>query len=56
MRKEKRERDIAGALAVYDEYTHPKGETLPTDHRVYHIKVVTSFLKAGVPLTKLDYF
>ena len=25
VRKERRERDIAGALAIYDEYTHPRG-------------------------------
>ena len=32
MKKERRERDIAGALAVYDEYTHPRDETLPRVH------------------------
>ena len=52
VRKERRERDIAGALAIYDGYTHPRGETLSTDQRVYRI----AFLKAGVPLTKLDHF
>lgn len=54
MRKESRERHIALALAVYDEHMHPRGETLPTDQRVYRIKVVTAFLKAGVPLAKLN--
>ena len=54
MRKESRERDIAPALAVYDEHMHPRGETLPIDQRVYRMKVVTAFLKAGVPLAKLN--
>lgn len=55
-RKDKKERDIATALVAYDEQEHPRGETLPADQRVYRIKVVTAFLKAGVPLAKLDHF
>ena len=51
-----RERDIAEALVSYDQRVHPRGETLSTDQRVYRIKVVMSFLKAGVPLAKLDHF
>lgn len=50
-----RERDIAQALEVHDE-SHPCGETLPTDQRVYRVKVVTTFLRAGVPLSKIDCF
>ena len=34
-------------------HEHHRGETLPTDQRVYCIKVVTAFLKA---LAKLDHF
>ena len=48
--KEKRERDLAKSLNAYDEEVHPVGESLPTDQRVFRIKVVTTFLKAGVPL------
>ena len=35
---------------------HPRGETLSKDQRVYRINVVTAFLKAGVPLAKIDHF
>jgi hypothetical protein len=55
-RTESRERDIAEALVSYDQQVHPRGETLSTDQRVYRIKVVMYFLKAGVPLAKLDHF
>ena len=53
--KEIRERDIAKSLKAHDK-SHPRGETLPTDQRVYRVKVVTSFLRAGVPLSKLGCF
>ncbi len=43
----KREQDIAMALQKYDEEVHPVGETLPAQQRVYRVKVVSSFLKAG---------
>ena len=35
---------------------HLKGETLPTDQRVFRVKVVHTFLCAGVPLNKLNLF
>ena len=54
--KDKREKDIASMLKVYDKDVHPVGEHLPVETRVYRVKVLTSFLKAGVPLTKLDCF
>lgn len=34
--------------------TNPAGQTLPDDQRLYQIKVVKSFMKAGIPLNKLD--
>ena len=43
-------------LRKYDEDEHPIGATLSEEVRVYRIKVVTSFLKAGVPLSKIDCF
>ena len=52
--KEARERDIAKSLVAHDR-SHPGGETLPTE-RVYRVKVVTFFLRAGVPLSKLECF
>ena len=40
----------------YDRQVHPTGETLPEVQRVFRVKVVSSFLRAGVPLNKLQYF
>ena len=54
--KDKREMDIAQALLAYSSKHHPVGETLPESTRIYRIKVVTAFLKAGVPLIKVDNF
>ena len=55
-RKEARERDIADALKDYDKTSHPAGETLPESQRVFRVKVLTSFLRAGIPLSKLHHF
>lgn len=55
-KREARERDIVQALNAYDRTENPSGQTLPDSHRVYRVKVVTSFLKAGVPLSKLVHF
>ena len=54
--KEARERTIVEHLRKYNEETHPRGETLPEDHQVYRIKVVSAFLKSGVPLGKVESF
>ena len=55
-KKEKAESDIAEALVSSDKDHHPVGETLPQDQRVYRIKVVLAFLRAGVPLSKMTSF
>lgn len=44
------------ALAKHNEEQHLRGETLPEQQQVYRVKVVTAFLRAGVPLSKLDSF
>ena len=54
--KGKREADIAMALRKYDSEHHLSGETLPESTRVYRVKVVTTLLQAGVPLSKADVF
>ena len=54
--KEKREQDIVKALGAYDEEVHPVGEKLPTNLRVFRVIVVSTFLKAGVPLNKIYEF
>ena len=43
-------------MQLYDKQEQPSGQTLPEAQRVYRIKVVTTFLKAGVPLNKLHHF
>ena len=55
-RKKKCEHDIAATMKAYDDEVHPKGETLPMEERVYRVKCVRTFLKAGVPLSKIDTF
>ena len=50
------ERDIAQALLKYNEEVHGTGESLPAEMQVYRVKVVTAFLCAAVPLSKLVYF
>ena len=43
-------------MKSYDATESPIGETLPEQHRLYRIKVVRTFLLAGVPLNKLSVF
>ena len=54
--KEARERDIGTALAKYNETEHLRGETLPEQQQIYRVKVVTTLLTAGVPLSKIESF
>lgn len=53
-KKEARERDIAQYLSVYDKQEQPAGTSVTMEERVYRVKVVENFLKAGIPLTKVD--
>ena len=55
-KKEARERDIAESLTKYNTEVHPRGETLPQEQQVYRVKVVSAFLKAGIPLNKIGVF
>ena len=56
-RKNREERDIAEAFDnAYNKEEHLAGETLSRDVQVYRVKVVRTFLKAGVPLNKVDIF
>ena len=48
--------DIAEALKASDEVAHRVAETLPQDQRVYCVKIETAFLRAAVPLNKLEHF
>ena len=55
-RKEAREQDLAKYLEKYNKEHHPRGETLPESQQIFRVKVVKTFLLAGVPLSKLDVF
>ena len=43
-------------LLKYNKEEHPRSETLPQNQQVFRVKVVRTFLKAGVPLSKIDLF
>lgn len=55
-KKEARESDIASALRAHNEAVHLRGETLPEQQQVFRVKVVTCFLRAAIPLNKVDTF
>ena len=42
-------------LRQYDNEVHPVGTFLSDSVRVHRVKVVTAFMKAGIPLIKVDY-
>ena len=50
----KNEFDIAEALKSSDQVTHLVGETLTQEQRIYRVKVVTAFLRAAIPLNKVE--
>ena len=54
--KEAREKDIASSLQAYSAEAHDRGETMPEDHRVYRVKVLMAFLRAGIALNKIECF
>ena len=41
---------------MYNSNEHLRGETLPEAQQVYRVKVMKTFLQAGVPIAKLDVF
>lgn len=47
--------NIAQSLRKYNEEVHVQGETL-TAHQTFCVKVVKTFLLAGVPLSKSGHF
>ena len=55
-KKEAAERDIAKELTFYNEDNRVVGETLTESTQVFRVKVVSTFLRAGIPLNKLDIF
>ena len=52
--KEAKERDLAQALAHHDASVNLVGETLPSEQKVYRVKILKTFLRAAIPLTKME--
>ena len=48
--KQQLERDIAEALREYNDEKHVAGEQLPKEQHVFRVQVVSTFLKAGIPI------
>ena len=53
-KKEARERDIVQSLQAYDKEVEPAGSNVSMEQRVYRVKVVEQFLRAGIALVKVD--
>jgi len=53
-RKEAREQDIVHSLQAFDRKIEPAGSNVSMEQRVYCVKVVEHFLRAGIPLAKVD--
>ena len=51
-----KDHEIAQSLRKYNEEVHSRGETLPEQLQVFRVKVVKTFLEAGVPLSKIGHF
>ncbi len=54
--REKREKNISDMLQKFNQDVHPVGENLPVAVRVHRVKVLTAFMSAGIPISKLDCF
>ena len=52
----RREHDLGEMTRSRDKEVHPVAEDLSIKCRIFCIKVLTTFLKAGVPLNRLDVF
>ena len=55
-KKKKRDLTVLDAIKNYDKEVHPKDEMLSDNQRVFRVRVLKTFLKAGVPLQKMDDF
>ena len=44
---------ILELLRAYENKVHPRGETLPENQKLYHVKVIKAFLRAGIILSKI---
>ena len=48
-----RDKTLSQHLQVYESEASPRGEIYES-HKLYRIKVVTAFLKSGIPLQKVN--
>ena len=48
--KDKREKSITIALKRHNEQSHLVGKNLPEQHQIFCVKVICTFLRAGIPL------
>jgi len=55
-KKEATQRDIATSFQNSSQELHSRGETLPEEQHIFHVKVVRVFLRSAVPLSKLKFF
>ncbi|CAH3043890.1 unnamed protein product, partial [Porites lobata] len=55
-KKKKRDLTVLDAMKNYDKEVPPKREMLSDNQRVFRVRVLKTFLKAGVPLQKMDDF
>ena len=51
---EKSDSSIVDVLQTYEDKNCPKGETLPDSTKVFRVKVVSTLLRAGIALNKVD--
>ena len=51
-----KDQDIAQLLQKYNDKIHGRGETLPEHQQVFRVKVVKTFLQAGISLSKVGHF
>lgn len=54
LQKEARECDVAESLTVYDKEVQPAGTRVPMEERIFQVGVVEQFLRAVIPLAKID--
>ncbi len=52
--REKSDSSIVDVLQAYEDRNRPKGETLSDSTKVFRVKVVSTLLRAGIALNKVD--
>jgi len=55
-KKKNNDQDIVQSLKKYNKEVNGRGETLPEQQKVFHVKVVKTFLQTSASLGKVDQF